>query len=599
MIDSDPEPEPKDQAGVPSNPDSALLRAKERDFFQLLAQDPNPILLADRESLQFLAINEAAIRHYGFSAEEFCSMGLTSIRAADEVALLSSIEQSTNVDDPQPTPLLCALCATVRKYQKNESEFIEVGPRRHMKKDGSEILVELYAQATQFQERPAWLILVKDVTERKRQEEMIRHHAYYDVLTGLPNRILLKERITLSLAHAQRHHQRVAMLFLDLDRFKMINDTQGHHAGDDLLKEVSLRLSSCLRETDTVARLGGDEFLVLLPGIEQTEDVSRVAAKILDSFRHAFEIQNTSFHITTSIGISLFPQDGQDAQTLMKNADVALYCAKEHGRNNYQLYTPLMTVAALARVKLENNLRRAIEQQEFSLMYQPQYDLKSGNIFAIEALLRWEHEELGTIRPDEFIPVAEETGLIAPIWEWALKEGCRQLKRWKAITPSAPALSMNISSFQFQHADLVPFVANTLKETGNDPQDLILEITEGMALKADFAISLLRELKKTGLRISIDDFGTGYSSLGQLKRFPIDYLKIDPFFVHGLPEDANDCAIVRSIITLAHGLHLQTIAEGVETPEQLRSLRALNCDAIQGYLISRPVRPAQVERLLH
>lgn len=738
----------KEKAGLPEErpqfsyhqDDLARLREREHQFLRLFERTPNPILIADRETLQFLAVNEAAVLHYGFTCEEFLSKGLVDIRPQEDVP---------------------AFLEEIAKYQVENPEFIEMGLRRHMMKDGSLLLVEIFAQATTFQQRPVWLIQVKDVTERERaqetlkllidvtaaaaeaqdvyaitarclesickltgwpvgqawflderenlllcsssfcsdrdirdfrsdslmmkvekgvglpgqvwqkgspiwiddltksnnlprfalaakaglkaafafpirdakkliaifeflstvshhpdrylldafeklglhlaivfqrkwEEDIIRHQAYHDVLTGLPNRILFKDRIAQALAHAHRNQKKLAMLFLDLDRFKMINDTHGHHVGDELLQDVSTRLAGCLREMDTIARLGGDEFMVLLPEIDQVEDAAKVAQKILGSFEPTFDIQGHKFHITTSIGISLFPHDGEDAQTLMKNADVALYRAKEKGRNNYQLYTPAMTANAVMRLNLENNLRRAIRNQEFSLHFQPQLDLRSGSIIAAEALLRWEHPALGVFMPEEFIPVAEDTGLITPIWEWALRHACLQLRDWKQARIGPQALSMNISSYQFQHSHLVPVVTQILDETGVDPHDLILEITEGMAMKADYAISLLRGFKEMGIRISIDDFGTGYSSLGQLKRFPIDYLKIDPFFVRELTTDPNDQAIVTSIITLAHGLHMQVIAEGVERIAQLNALRDLGCDAIQGFLICRPMPADQL-----
>lgn len=435
------------------------------------------------------------------------------------------------------------------------------------------------------------------VFQRKWEEEAIRHQAYHDVLTGLPNRVLLKDRIAQALAHAHRNQQQLAMLFLDLDRFKIINDTHGHQVGDMLLQEVSSRLSSSLRGMDTIARLGGDEFMVLLPEVDQVESAAKVAQKILLGFEPVFDIDGHKFHVTTSIGISLFPHDGQDAQTLMKNADVALYRAKEKGRNNYQLYTPAMTANAIARLNLENNLRRAIQEQEFSLHFQPQVSLKDRKVFAVEALLRWESPDQGLFMPQEFIPVAEDTGLITPIWEWALRDACKQLKSWNG-SMKPPSLSMNISSFQFQHPHLVQVVSRILAETGFDPRELTLEITEGMAMKADFAIALLREFKSMGIKISIDDFGTGYSSLGQLKQFPIDYLKIDPYFVREVATDPSDQAIVNSIIALAHGLKMQVIAEGVETHSQLQALRQLHCDSIQGFLVARPVPLQQLTPLL-
>jgi len=435
--------------------------------------------------------------------------------------------------------------------------------------------------------------------QRKRAEETVEHQAHYDWLTDLPNRMLFVDRLTLALANANRYRKMLAVLFVDLDRFKTIVDTLGHATGDRLLRGVAERLRSCLEKGDTLARLGGDEFVVLLPQIQRADKAVKLAQKILEGLKPSFNFDGHDLHITTSIGISLYPYDGEDADTLLKNADTALYRAKEQGRNNYQLYTPAMNARAFERLALENSLRKALERGEFLLHYQPQIDANHGQVTGMEALVRWQHPDLGLVYPAEFIGIAEETGLIVPLGEWVLRTAAAQNKAWQKAGQLPVCVAVNLSARQFQQHDLVETVARILKETELDPQWLELEITESIAMQnADYTIVILRDLKEMGIRIAMDDFGTGYSSLSYLKKFPIDTLKIDQSFVRDLTSDSNDAAIANAIIVLAHSLKLQVVAEGVESSEQALYLRERQCDKFQGYLFSNPLAAEPFEAYL-
>jgi diguanylate cyclase (GGDEF)-like protein/PAS domain S-box-containing protein len=432
--------------------------------------------------------------------------------------------------------------------------------------------------------------VVRDVTERTYAEEQIKHLAYHDALTNLPNRLLFKDRLTVALSHAQRDGSALAVLFLDLDRFKVINDSLGHNIGDQLLQAVAARVQACVRESDTVARLGGDEFTVLLPRLHRSDDAAPIAMKIIEAIRYPFHIEGREFFITTSIGISLFPEDGVDAETLIKNADTAMYQAKEVGRDNYQLFNAIVNAKALQRIALEHGLRRALANEEFEVHYQPIYDLRSGKVTGMEALLRWTHPQLGAIPPSTFIPLAEATGIMIPIGTWALREACRQAREWHEAGHKSLSLAVNLSVTQLQQTDLVDRVRQILAETGLPARLLELEITESSAMQSpETSIRTLYDLKKLGLRISLDDFGTGHSSLSYLKRFPIDTLKIDQSFVRDITEDPDTAAIVTAIIAMAHSLRLKVIAEGVEFTEQANFLRRHACDQMQGYLIKPPV----------
>ncbi|HEV2722593.1 MAG TPA: EAL domain-containing protein, partial [Thermoanaerobaculia bacterium] len=432
--------------------------------------------------------------------------------------------------------------------------------------------------------------IVRDISERTYAEEQIKHLAYHDVLTGLPNRLLFKDRLTVALSHAQRNGSRLAVLFLDLDRFKVINDSLGHNIGDQLLQAVAARVQSCVRESDTVARLGGDEFTLLLPHLNRSEDAAPVAQKLLEAVRYPFHIEGREFFITTSIGVSLYPEDGLDAETLIKNADTAMYQAKEQGRDNYQLFNAFINARALQRIALEHGLRRALSNDELAVHYQPIFDFRSGRISGMEALLRWNHPEMGSIPPGMFIPLAEANGVMVPIGTWAMRAACRQARQWHEAGFKNLSLAVNLSVCQLQQPDLVQRVREILEETQIQPRMLELEITESSAMQSpETSVRTLYELKKLGVRISLDDFGTGHSSLSYLKRFPIDTLKIDQSFVRDITTDPDTAAIVSAIIAMARSLRLKVIAEGVEFTEQANFLRRYNCDQMQGYLIKGPV----------
>lgn len=435
---------------------------------------------------------------------------------------------------------------------------------------------------------------------QKRVEDTIQHQASHDLLTGLPNRLLFNNRLSLELAHLHQGGKMLAVVFLDLDYFKNINDTLGHATGDQLLQKVAKRLQGCLREGDLVARWGGDEFTILLPGVQNTENAIHILERILHVISAPFNFNGQEFYVKASIGIAFAPYDGEDAETLLKNADAAMYKAKQKGRNNYQIYTPAIGNKALERMILENNLYKALQKEEFLLYYQPQLDIITGKIVGMEALIRWQSGEKGLIRPDQFIPVAEETGLIFQIGEWVLKTACKQNKLWQQAGLPPIRIAVNLSARQFQQQDLVKTIAKVLNETGLDPEYLEIEITESIAIQdVDFTIAVLHSLRSMGIHISMDDFGIGYSSLWSLKRFPIDKLKIDRSFIHDFICNPKDTAIITAIIDLGHALNLKLIAEGVETTEQLQFLRSINCDGIQGYLFSPPINVTAATELLN
>jgi diguanylate cyclase (GGDEF)-like protein/PAS domain S-box-containing protein len=438
-----------------------------------------------------------------------------------------------------------------------------------------------------------------DITEQKQVENQIRHMAHHDALTGLPNRILLHDRIGQAIAQARRGGSVAAILVIDLDRFKNVNDSLGHQVGDGLLRSVAERLVGCVRGTDTVARMGGDEFVVVLVELRHAEDAGQVARKMLAALPRPINIDGHELRVTTSIGICAYPHDGEDAETLMRNADAAMYHAKETGRNNFQFFTRQMNIAANQRLLLEKDLRLALERKEFTLYYQPQLDLKTGDIVGFEALIRWPHVQRGMVVPMAFIPLAEETGLIGPIGEWALHRACTQARGWQALGYPQLQVSVNCSAQQFRLEGLVDMVARTLRETGLSASSLELELTESIIVEhTEHVMARFKALDEIGVKLSIDDFGTGYSSLGYLKRFPIHELKIDQSFVRDISSDPDDAAIVSAIIAMAHGLGLRVVAEGVETTEQLAFLRKLGCDRAQGYYFSRPLPAEEIEPFL-
>jgi diguanylate cyclase (GGDEF)-like protein/PAS domain S-box-containing protein len=438
---------------------------------------------------------------------------------------------------------------------------------------------------------PKRIVLVhENITELKRAELNIQKLAYFDTLTGLPNRLLLQDRLRQAIKRAERNRQMLALLFLDLDHFKVINDTLGHAAGDQLLKEVANRLSRHVRAYDTVARMGGDEFVLLLNQVTATGHVSGIAQNILETLAPPFELGIQEVFVTTSIGIAMYPTDGADGERLLKNADTAMYLAKERGRNAYQYFSAELNLKAEERLVMETNLRHALEKGEFLLFYQPWQDLESGRITGMEALLRWRHPTWGMVPPDSFIQLAEETGLIIPIGKWVLHTACSQLQSLRKAGYPSLRMAVNLSGRQLKNYPLVETLSEILENTGIEPARLELELTEGSMMEnVEKSIALLRDVKKLGVGLAIDDFGTGYASLNYLKSFPVDKLKIDRSFVTGIPHDPDDSAITRAIIAIAESLKLQVIAEGVETAEQMDFLREHSCHEIQGYLVSRPL----------
>jgi len=432
--------------------------------------------------------------------------------------------------------------------------------------------------------------LMRGITARK--QESLYRLAHYDVLTGLPNRLLFFDRLQQALSQASRHGTLLGVMLLDLDRFKAINDSFGHTAGDALLQSVSRRISACIRDGDTVARLGGDEFTLLLQDIRQAHHAALVAQKIIEALQQPFLFNGYEVVVNTSIGIALYPHC-QDAETLIKHADTAMYKAKEEGGNGYRFYTDEMSNADMRRLSLEAQLRKAIERDELVLHYQPQAEIVSGRLLGAEALLRWQHPEHGLIPPGEFIPLAEETGLIVPIGEWVLHAACAQNRAWQHAGLAPLRVAVNVSWRQFQRLDLLETIYKILEDTGLDSRYLEIELTEGVLMQDTVAaLQTLHTLNAMGVLISIDDFGTGYSSLSYLKRFPIDMLKIDRSFVQDITTDPDDTAIVQAVIAMSHSLGIKVIAEGVETREQLDFLRRHQCDAVQGYCLSRPL-PAE------
>jgi diguanylate cyclase (GGDEF)-like protein/PAS domain S-box-containing protein len=470
-----------------------------------------------------------------------------------------------------------------------------------VRRDGFESAIEDSAAPIHNRDgRVAGAVLVfHDVSESRAIALKMSHLAQHDFLTGLPNRMLLTERLSQAIGQARRHRKQVALLFLDLDNFKHINDSLGHAVGDQLLQSIADRLTAGVRATDTVCRQGGDEFVILLAEIEQPQDAAHVAETLLAALAVPHFIDGHDLHVTLSIGISVYPDDSIDLDTVMQNADTAMFHAKANGRNNYQFFRADMNTRAVRRLFVESSLRRALKQGEFLLHYQPQIDLTSGAMIGAEALIRWQDPDLGLIYPEQFVPIAEECGLIVPIGRWALREACRQVQAWRDAGLRAVPVAVNISALEFRHKDFLEGVALILEETGLAPRYLELELTESILMHdAESSASVLEALKATGVQLAIDDFGTGYSSLSYLRRFPIDTLKIDQSFVNDIATDADNAAIVSAVIGMGNSLKQRVIAEGVETQEQLTFLQDWQCDVGQGFHFSHPLSAENFARLL-
>jgi diguanylate cyclase (GGDEF)-like protein len=441
--------------------------------------------------------------------------------------------------------------------------------------------------------------LEQNIEHRKQAESRIRHLAYHDALTDLPNRTLLEDRLATALAQAHRKSRMLALLYLDLDRFKRVNDTIGHGLGDRVLQSVADRLTDIVRESDTVGRVGGDEFTILLPEVSRVQDAVEVADRVLEGLKEPLTIEGRELHTTISMGVAIYPTDAEEADTLLRNAAIAMYRTKEQGGDNYQLYAPAMNGAVADPLALESELRRALERQQFVLYYQPQVSIADWQIVGVEALIRWRHPEHGLVLPSSFIPLAEETGLIISLGEWVLRTACAQAKAWQEASLPHVRMAVNLSGRQFQQRNLVEVVSEVLRETGLAPHCLQLEITESVAVQdVDFTGSMLGNLREMGVQVAIDDFGSGHSSLNYLKCLPIDDVKIDQYFVRDVATDPNDAAIVGSIVAMAHDLNLKVVAEGVETEQQLAFLHDRRCDIAQGSLFSEPLPADAVEQII-
>jgi len=467
------------------------------------------------------------------------------------------------------------------------------------RKNGEDFPAEIVLSAFDFAGKRVLQATVHDITDRKAAQDQVEFLAYHDVLTGLPNRLLAKDHFELAVSFAARENTKVAVVFLDLDNFKIINDSLGHGIGDALLKVVATRLKKCLRDTDTLSRQGGDEFLIVLSAMPDLDAVGHAVEKILAQMLDTFYIEGNELSNSLSIGIAVYPDDGKDYDTLLKKADMAMYQSKEAGRNTYRFYTAQMNVDANEYLQIRNNLRKGLEREEFVLHYQPQIDLSRNAVIGAEALIRWNHPEFGMISPGRFIPIAEESGLIVQMGDWVLLEACRQAVAWRQAGLPELVIAVNLSAVQFKRGDLEKSVIQALTQSGLDPALLELELTESILIQdAEKVLGTVQRLKALGVKLSIDDFGTGYSSLSYLKRFAVDKLKIDQSFVRDMADDPNDAVIVRTIIQMAKSLNLKTIAEGVETERQLALLRLQHCDEAQGYHFAQPMPAEEFSRYL-
>lgn len=557
---------------------TAALRESEQRYRIVTDTTTDAIISIDEQGV-IVSVNAAAEATFGYPVSDLVGYDLTQLMPGALQALRTACRRAGQASAPE---------SVVWK-----ADFTGVH------RDGYTIPLEVSFGAYRRNGERVFTGVVRDVTERKHADERIRYLAQHDPLTDLPNRLLLQDRVERALAQAARDQRKTAVLFLDLDNFKHINDSLGHHTGDRLLRVVAQRLRRCLRAGDSIGRLGGDEFVISLPVLIDERDATSVAEKILEELRPPFRIDEHEFHVTASIGISLFPNDGQDADALLRAADTAMYHAKERGRNGYRFFTPELNEAAQRRLVVTNRLHQALRRREFALVYQPQVELKDGKIFAAEALIRWEQPDGGLTFPGEFIKVAEESGLIIPIGEWVLRQACQQLARWRESGFLDLRIAVNLSPEQIRHTEFPELILHVLREAGLPASALDLEITEGVMMRQSTEnIANLTRLAGIGVQIAVDDFGTGYSSLAYLQRFPIDTIKIDRSFLHGLGENRNNNAIVAAIIAMANNLNLHVVAEGIETAMQAEFLRTHGCLAAQGNYYHAPESAETFRELL-
>ena len=557
-----------------------LLKDSEERFRAFFELSGMGALQADPSSGRFTMVNRSFCELTGYGRDELLALSFREITHPDDWAADSDMFGKL-------------LRGELEQYDREA---------RYLHKQGHVIWVHvsrtLLRQTGGLKKPIRVLGIVHDITDRKRMEREIIEMAHHDALTGLPNRRLFIELAQIEMAQAGRNHKKMAFVFLDLDRFKEVNDTFGHEAGDQLLKEVALRIRKSLRKSDTIARIGGDEFNIIIADLARAEDSAEIARKIVESFRAPFLIAGHELHVTASIGLSIYPDDDQDMDTLFRYADIAMYHAKETGKNNFQFYNPAINVHSAQRIKMESWLRQAIARGELLLYYQPMVDIKTGKMVCAEALVRWNHPEMGLLEPKNFIPLAEATGFITAIDEWVLGAVCSQAKNWRQAGLPPVCITVNLSSRFFQKTGVADSISRILEDTGLPAGSLYLEITETLAMdNIQLTASQLAQLSGLGIQISIDDFGTGYSSLNYLKRLPIGRLKIDSSFIKDIATDPDDRAIINAVIAMAHNMKMKVIAEGVETEDQLNFLRQADCDEMQGFLYSKPLPPEKFSEL--
>ncbi len=582
-------------------------KESEARYRGLLEAVPDAMVVVNQNG-DIVLLNAQAEKQFGYSRDELAGQKVTNI-------IPEGFAERLIAD---------ALRSAEDALAQQIGTGIELYGRR---KDGSEFPIEIMLSPLESTEGILVTAAIRNIITRKKAEALLlqkveelnrsnqelakfaglartmtrqmTHLAEHDPLTGLPNRLLLNDRVGQAIALAKRDMYQVAVMFLDLDGFKHINDSLGHAIGDKLLQSIATRLRGCIRAPDTVSRYAGDEFVVLLPEVRQPEDAAIVARRLLQAAAEGHSIGGHDLHVTASIGVSTYPDDGLDAETLLKNADTAMYQAKENGHRNYQFFRPAMNVRAVERQSIEEHLRRALERQEFTLYYQPKINLATAAITGVEALIRWTHPTRGSVPPVQFVPVAEDSGLILPIGAWVLREACAQARAWVDASVPFRSMAVNVSAMQFQNQSFLESTSEILKETGLDPKYLELELTESALMKrADLTVAVLSTLRESGVSVAVDDFGTGYSSLSYLRKFPLDALKIDRSFVRQIAAIPDETAIVRAIISMGRSLNLRVIAEGVETADQLEFLKINQCHEAQGYYFSPPVLPQQLGKLL-